>query len=45
MGVSENEEADIVVKTAAQGLRVYSREVFYMLTTCKQKLQKKVFRQ
>ncbi len=45
VGVPGNEEADIAAKTAAQGLRAYSREVFYMLATCKQKLQKRVFRQ
>ncbi|KAA6409147.1 MAG: hypothetical protein FRX48_06700 [Lasallia pustulata] len=44
VGVPGNEEADIAAKTAAQGSRTYSREVFYMLATCKQKLRKRVFR-
>ncbi|SLM33995.1 reverse transcriptase [Lasallia pustulata] len=45
VGVPGNEEADIAAKTAAQGPRTYSRGVFSMLATCKQKLRKRVFRQ
>lgn len=45
MGVSGNEEADRAAKAAAQRLRAYSRRIFYMLTTCKQSLRKRVTRQ
>ena len=45
VGVPGNEEADRAAKTAAQGLRTYSRRVFYMLATCKQTLRKRAFSQ
>ena len=44
MRVPGNKEVDRAVKEAAWGLRVYSRRIFYMLTTCRQSLRKRVTR-
>ena len=45
VGVLGNEKTDKAAKAAAQGPRVYSRRIYYLLATCRQALRRRVTKQ